>query len=117
MSVFGYVLAGIGLIPKIVSLFKKDKKPSTLDVFSHIFSNIMPQLNLALAYGELDDKAKVDAWLEQLDKGTGSDDGALDVVKDLPNDQEEKLFDHFKEALRIYLYGRIKVPGYTTANA
>lgn len=112
MSVFGIALGVIGMIPKVVNIFKGDEKPGTLDVFSHIISNIMPQINLGLAYGKWTSKEQVDAWLKTLDESTGTDAGALDLFKDIPGDKEEELFDHLKEFLRIYLYARIGVEGY-----
>jgi hypothetical protein len=54
----------------------------------------------------------IDFILNQFDQYTGEDAGAADLVKGLPPELEEKLFDHVKESIRILAYHYCGVPGY-----
>lgn len=59
-----------------------------------------------------DAKLKIDEGLEGFDELTGTDEGAIDLVKDLPADKEEEALDHLKELIRILAYSKAKVDGY-----
>lgn len=59
-----------------------------------------------------DRKAAIDFILNEFDKGTGEEPGALDIIKTMPPGVEEKLFDHFIEVVRILSYHYCGVPGY-----
>lgn len=67
----------------------------------------------AVKYDGMDTKAKFDAWLDAYDAGTGSDPAAINLIKGLPADKEEVMFDHVKEAARVYGYHLIGVEGYS----
>jgi hypothetical protein len=65
--------------------------------------------------GGMSDKEKVDDALASFDAVTGIDEGAFDLLKDLPPDIEEQFMDHFKEIVRILAYNRLEVDGYFVA--
>ena len=77
-------------------------------------TNIFPQVRRVIQFGNLNTKEKIDGYLDTLDATTGTDVGALDIIKTLPDTAEEALFDHLKEAIRIYAYNLAKIPGYYT---
>lgn len=116
MSLFGWISGalklGLGLWGWVRG---QDSKPTLTDLLPVIMSNLLPAVEKAIGYQGLDTQEKFDSWLEALDAGTGSDPTAVDLIRDLPPDQEELLFDHLKEAARIYGYCLIKVPGYHQA--
>lgn len=60
--------------------------------------------------GQPEAASTIDAALEAFDALTG--DTGLDLIGSLPNDKEEKLFDHLKEAIRIIAYNKAKVDGF-----
>ena len=88
-------------------------KPTMTDLLPLVVGNILPAVEKAISYQNLDSQEKVDAWLATLDAATGEEASAADVLRDLPADKEEQLFDHLLEVARIYAYSKIGVEGYT----
>lgn len=99
LKIYGYVTA-------------KDDRPALADAIPFAVGQMMPAVKQAIRYQGLDTKEKLDAWLDTIDAGTGSDAEAVDVVAKLPADKEEVLFDHLIEAARVYGYHLIGVEGY-----
>ena len=58
---------------------------------------------------------KVDQALEAFDDYTGSEVGALDIIKDMPPDKEEEVFDAIKVIVRNMAYCKLKVPEFFVA--
>ena len=55
---------------------------------------------------------KIDDALTELDLRTGSDPTALDILKTLPPDKEEELFDAIKTVARVMIKHALRMPGY-----
>jgi hypothetical protein len=87
-------------------------KPKFTDVFMRVVTWIPELVNQIRSVGEMSTKEKIDEALRSVDDLTGVDDGALDLVRDLPADKEELLFDHLSEVIRILAYNKIKLAGY-----
>lgn len=88
------------------------KKPKFTDVLLALVGWIPNLISQIGEMGNLSDKQKVDEALQSIDYCTGVDTDALDLIRDLPADQEELLFDHLTEVIRILAYNRLKVDGY-----
>lgn len=102
-----------GLLKKafeVVSMISH--KPKFTDVVLSLVGWIPSLISQVGAIGEMDSKEKVDEALQALDDFTGSDPDALDLIRDLPAEKEEALFDHLKEVIRILVYNRLKIAGY-----
>lgn len=112
MSVFGWIKSALAFALPLVRLLRANPAPSLSELIPTALGNIWHQAELALAYGELATKEKIDAWLEMIDAATGTDPTAIQMIPDMPAATEEEFFDHVKESLRLYLYCRAKVPGY-----
>jgi len=106
----GIVSALVGAALSVVKAFTN--KPTVTSVFMHIVGLIPNVISQVDQFGDLSTEAKVDDALAAFDKYTGSDEGAIDVVRDLPADKEEELFDHVKGILGIILKNRLKIKGY-----
>lgn len=87
-------------------------KPKFTDVFMRVVTWIPELVNQIRSVGEMSTKEKIDEALRSVDDLTGVDDGAFDLVRDLPADKEELLFDHLSEVIRILAYNKIKLAGY-----
>jgi len=84
------------------------------DVFMRILSWVPDLVNQVRGIGGMSTKEKIDEALQSMDDLTGLDDGALDIIHDLPADKEEALFDHLKEVIRILSYNKLELEGYYT---
>ena len=82
------------------------------DVFMRVLSWVPDLVNQVRGIGGMSTKEKIDEALRSMDDLTGVDDGAIDVLHDLPADKEEALFDHLTEVIRILSYNRIELDGY-----
>jgi hypothetical protein len=101
------------LINSVFALYQMfSEKPSVIQILSRVMSDLPGWIRKAITFGGYDTREKFDEFLQGFDDFTGSDQGAIDVLKTLPADQEEKFFDHIKEAGRILGYNLLKVPGY-----
>ncbi|MHC4645174.1 MAG: hypothetical protein ACYTBJ_06715 [Planctomycetota bacterium] len=96
----------------IVQMLLGKEKPSLLDGVGYAAGQIFPAVDNLLKMGKLSTKEQVDQWLDTLDAKTGTDAGAIDIFRDMPQKVEEEFFDHMKEAVRIYAYSRIGVEGF-----
>ena len=110
----GWLKSAITFGAKLVSFLWSDgsPRPTLTDGLAFAVANLMPAVEKAINYGGMSTQAKFDSWLETIDQTTGTDPGAVDVFRNIPAEQEEQLFDHFKEAARIYGYNLLRVPGY-----
>jgi len=109
---FGWLKAVVSIGLKIYGYVAKSDKPGLADALPFAVGQMLPAVQKAIEYQGLDTKEKFDAWLATVDAGTGSDEGALDLIVKLPPDKEEEFFDHLVEAARIYGYHLIGVVGY-----
>lgn len=110
----GFIKGALSIGVQVFKLFtRSDQKPALTDVIPFVIEKLFPAVQQAIAYGELDTKEKIDAWLETFDASTGTDPGAVELIPNMPAEIEEAFFDKIKDALRIYAYCLIKVPGYT----
>jgi len=96
----------------IVKVAKSIGKKKITDIALDIITQLPRVIIDGIAYGQLDTVEKLDEALSELDLRTGSDEGAMDILRDLPPDKEEALFDHLKEMLRIIGRSKLKVEGY-----
>lgn len=114
MNLWGVLKAAAGFGLQLLASVKGsgNGKPSFSELLPTIVGAVLPAVDQAIRFQGLDTKEKVDAWITTLDAATGLDATALDIVKDLPADKEEQLFDHVLEAARIFAYCKIGVPGY-----
>jgi coproporphyrinogen III oxidase-like Fe-S oxidoreductase len=106
----------MSFLTSIISLVVRTAQAIGKRKFTDIALDLITSLPKAIidgiAYGKLDTVEKVDEALAELDLRTGSDEGAMDILRDLPSDKEELLFDHLKEAIRIIAKSKLKVEGY-----
>ena len=107
----------MSLLSGVVSLVISTAKAIKGKVkFSEIIVDLMmklPQAVLDLVrLNKVSSPEKLDEALAELDLRTGTDAGAFDIIRDLPADKEEQLFDHMKGMLDILGKNQLKVPGY-----
>jgi len=88
------------------------EKPKFSDVFMRVLSWVPDLVNQVRGIGGMSTKEKIDEALQSMDDLTGVDDGALDLIRDLPADKEEALFDHLTEVIRILSYNKLELEGY-----
>lgn len=101
-------LIGIG-----VSLYNAFKvKPKFTDILMKVVGFIPDVIGQVGKIEEMSTKEKVDEALEAFDAYTGSDAGALDIIKDMPADKEEEVFDAVKVIVKNAAYCKLKVPGF-----
>jgi len=99
-----------GAATSIVGLFKN--KPTWGDAVPVVLTQIFPLVDQAIAFSGSDSKEKIDSMLEGFDVATGSEPGAVAVFSGIPRDKAEEFWDHIKEAVRIYAYNKVGLPGY-----
>lgn len=113
---FGWIKALAVAGVKIYQMFKGAKDAGTpvsiMEGLPFALGQLLPAVDNAIKYGNMTTKEQFDSWLDTIDNMTGEDPGAIDFIKGLPDQQEEIMFDHLKEAARIYGYWRLKLPGY-----
>lgn len=109
---FGVIKTILSVGVKVLSLFKGGQKPSIGETLSFTLQQLIPAIENAIAYENLDSKEKFDNWLETFDKSTGSDQYAVDLIKGMPKQAEEEFFDGIKQAAKAYGYMKIGVEGY-----
>lgn len=109
---FGVLKSLLKVGATVVKLFTGQDRVSLMDGLPQVLGQLLPAVDNAIKYKGLDTKEKFDGWLETVDEVTGTDSLAIDVMPSLPADKEEELFDHLKEAARIYGYNKIGVDGY-----
>jgi hypothetical protein len=112
MSIFTSIINGVVSVVKMV----KDKA-SFADIAMSLVTQLPQMILDMIQAGKISTVEKLDEALEELDLRTGMDVGALDVVRNLPPDKEEKLFDHLKGIIQILGKHKLKVEGYYTEPA
>jgi len=101
------------LINSVIGFFGLfQKKPTVIEVLGKVMALIPEWISKAVLFAGYDNKERFDTFLQGFDDYTGSDEGAVDLIRDLPADKEEEFFDHIKEAGRILGYNQLKVPGF-----
>ena len=113
MSAGGFLTRMIQTVINLVGLFKS--KPSFSEVITKLIAMLPPAIIDGISYGEIDSVQKLDDALQALDDFTGSEAAALDVIRDLPQDKEEELFDALKTICEILGKNKLKVDGYYIA--
>lgn len=102
-----------GFFKGVIQLVKSFKgKPKLTDVFTQVIIQLPALVNAAIDIWGANSKEKFDEFLLTLDTFTGTDEGALDLFKDIPADAEEKFWDAIKDAARVIGYNKLKVEGY-----
>lgn len=116
INILGLLKSLITLAPRVLGLFSVGSEPKiTYDRgIEFALTNIFPAIRSAVEYGGLDNKEKIDAWFDAVDAGTGTDPDAIDLIKSMPDDKEEEMFDAIIVAGRAFAYNLAKVPGYWT---
>ena len=105
---FNVLKAGAGLYFSV-----KGKKPSLTELLPSVMSHILDAVGGVVEARGMTSKDQIDQWLSLVDAQTGSDLGALDLLKDLAPDKEEELFDGLIQVIRVYAYWKAGVPGYS----
>lgn len=109
---FKWIKSALSVGVQLFKFLKGNKKPTLTDLLPFLLQSLFPAVEEAVQYGQLNTKEKIDSWLETFDNVTGSDVGAIDIVPDLSPELEEQLFDHIKEAVKIFAYCKAKIPGF-----
>jgi len=101
------------LIGTVISTVKmvKDKAKFT-EIAMELVTKLPGIIMDMISFNKIDNAEKLDEALAEVDLRTGIDDGAIDIVKDLPADKEEALFDHLKGMIEILGKNKLKVEGY-----
>lgn len=110
MNLGALLMSAVNLASGLIPLL--GKKPTISDIIPLLLSTVIPAIDKGVAYGNLQTKEQIDQWCSVADLKTGSDAGALDLVRSMPADVEEAWLDHFVEFARVYAYNRAKLPGY-----
>jgi hypothetical protein len=87
-------------------------KPKFTDVLMKLLGFI-PELIARV--GEIEDLStpeKVEEALLAFDDYTGTDAGAFDIIRDMPAEKEEEVFDAVKVIIRNMAFCKLKVHGY-----
>lgn len=100
----------IDTIMKMVKAF--GAKPRISEILTMTLTFLPTIVNNILTVSHYSTKEKFDEVLETFDAYTGSDPGAIDIIRDIPSDKEEEFCDHFKECMRILGYHKLKINGY-----
>jgi len=116
IGLFGILQAAIVLGAKMVQMFTGKTKPSFLDGAGMAVGQLIPAIQQAVNYGGMNTKEKIDSWLDNVDRTTGTDPGAIEMIPGMPPDKEEEFFDHLIGAARLYAYSYAKILGYYVAD-
>lgn len=101
------------LIGKAIEIVKLiGGKPKFTDVFIRVVTWVPYLVDQIRGIGDMSTKEKIDEALKSMDDLTGTDEGAFDLLHDLPADKEEELFDHLTEIIRILSYNKMQLSGY-----
>jgi len=112
MAIWGFVAALLPLAIKTVKMLTGKETVNWIEVMPELLAKLPAAIENAVRHQGYDTKEKFDAWLETFDATTGQEEGALDLIRSMPNDVEEQMLDHVKEAARIMGYNLIGVDGY-----
>jgi len=108
----GALLSVLSVAGSLFKLITGGTKPGVGDLLKYALPQILTAVDNAVKYQGLSTKEQVDAWLATADASFGSDAGAVDLVKDMPQDKEEEMTDALIQFVRSYAYYRAAVPGY-----
>ncbi len=96
-----------------VSLYDAFKvKPKFTDILMKVIGFIPGLIAQVGKIDELSNEQKIEEALQAFDDYTGSDVGALDIIKDMPADKEEEVFDAVKVIIRNTAFCKLRVAGY-----
>lgn len=109
-SAGGFLTRIIQSVIDVVGLFKS--KPSFSDIISKLVATLPAAILDGIAFGHIDSIQKLEEALQALDDFTGTESKALDIIRDLPQDKEEALFDAIKVICDILGKNKLKVEGY-----
>lgn len=107
---FGIIRAIVSTGLKIFAITKQTK-PKTGDLIMTIVSQIFPMVADAIRAQKMTTREQFDTWLITMDEATGTDAMAVDLIKGMSAELEEKFFDHIIGAARIYGYWLIDGKG------
>jgi len=106
MSVFTKIWDTIkGVVPKIGKVSIIDIGRTVLFAIPAIIEDVSNFVGMAPA-------EKVDALCEEIRARTGIEAGAVDIIKDLPADQEDRFFNALAVLVEIIAKNRLSVQGY-----
>lgn len=108
----GALLSVLGLAKKAFEFLSGGKKPALGDLLTFAFPQIIAAVDNAVKYQGLTTKEQVDAWLATVDSSFGTDPGAFDLIKDMPQSAEEEMTDGLIKFVQAYAYYRAGVVGY-----
>lgn len=101
------------LIQIAISLYGTLKgKPKFTDVLMKLLGFIPDLIAQVGRIEDLSTEDKIEEALLAFDDYTGSDAGAIDIIRDMPADKEEELFDALKVVIRNMAFCKLKVHGY-----
>lgn len=114
MNIGAIVRAAAGFAVQLLGSIKgSDHKPTFTDLVPTMLGSVLPALEQAMKFQNLDTKEKVDSWLTLADLATGVETTAPNLIHDMPRELQEQMFDHVLEAARIYAYCKLGVPGFS----
>jgi hypothetical protein len=105
-----FLNAIIGTVVNLVSLIKG--KAKVTDILVELMATLPKAILDAIAFGQITTVEQLDDALLALDARTGTEIGAWDVIRSLPQDKEEKFFDAFRDMIEILGKNKLKVPEY-----
>jgi hypothetical protein len=79
---------------------------------STVLSFLPSLVSQAIDFSKAGAKEKLDELLAGLDAYTGTDSGAVKLFPHLPPEREEEFWDSIAQAVRLYGYNKLKLPGY-----
>jgi len=106
MSVFGKIWNTVkSVIPKIGKVSIIDIGKTVLFAVPEIIEDVTEFVGMAPA-------EKIDSICDEIRARTGIEEGAVDVIRDLPADKEDLFFDALAVLIEIIAKNRLKVDGY-----
>jgi len=107
MSLLSRIVDGI-----IDTVQKIGRKAKFTDIIKSIISWIPGVVFDLGALRDADAATRIDAAIAELKRLTGTEPGAFDLIKDLPQDKEDRLFNAIGDMIEILAKHQARVPGY-----
>ena len=107
MSLLSRIVDGI-----IDTVQKIGRKAKFTDIIKSIISWIPGVVFDLGALRDADAATRIDAAIAELKRLTGTELGAFDLIKDLPQDKEDQLFNAIGDMIGILAKHQARVPGY-----
>lgn len=107
MSLLSRIVDGI-----IDTVQKIGRKAKFTDIIKSIISWIPGVVFDLGALRDADAATRIDAAIAELKRLTGTEPGAFDLIKDLPQDKEDRLFNAIADMIDILAKHQARVPGY-----